>query len=211
MAAILNFPGHFLADDDSGSRPDPWQDDVLERAPGYTDIAGKFAGRSFDGGLYRLHDASSGPMGLGLAQDAFPAFAARAVPFGFDWLGRQFALDVARSTNGQSLVVLMEPGTGEVLELPFTFRAFHEQLDELREPALAESFFKKWKSTGGRPPLAFAACVGYKVPLFLGGVDDTANLEVTDFEVYWTLSAQMIAATRATPPGTSIRQVTSEE
>jgi hypothetical protein len=63
-----------------------------------------------------------------MISDAFSDYAQRACPFGYDWLGRQFALDSSRVENGESLVLLMEPGTAEVLEIPLSFAAFHEQL-----------------------------------------------------------------------------------
>jgi hypothetical protein len=53
-------------------------------------------------------------------------------------------MDWGRVEDGEPSVLLFEPGTGEVLEIPFSFTRFHEQLDELREPALAESFFVGW-------------------------------------------------------------------
>ncbi|CAE6797130.1 hypothetical protein R75461_05007 [Paraburkholderia nemoris] len=48
-------------------------------------------------------------------------------------------------------------------------------------------------------------CVGYKRPLFLGGADELHNLELTDLDVYWTLSSQMIAQLSGVPTGTSVK------
>ena len=105
-------------------------------------------------------------------------------------------------------MLLFEPGTGEVLDIPFSFARFHEQLDELREPALAGSFFASWaQANPDLLPLSAAQCVGYKVPLFLGGKDTLENLEVIDLEVYWSMSGQLRQDTRTLPPGASIGQV----
>ncbi|WP_202385393.1 hypothetical protein [Altericroceibacterium endophyticum] len=41
--------------------------------------------------------------------------------------------------------------------------------------------------------------------MFLGGVDDLENLELSDLDVYWHLSAQIIRQARGLPPGTSVR------
>ena len=35
-------------------------------------------------------------------------------------------------------------------------------------------------------------CVGYKIPLFLGGNDEISNLEITDMEIYWGICGQLI-------------------
>jgi hypothetical protein len=124
----------------------------------------------------------------------FPRFAARACPFGYDWLGRQFAVDAGRIEAGEPLVLLVEPGTGEVLEVPFTFAAFHEQLRELKEPALAASFFDAWARVNeDAAPLSRTKCADHRVPLFLGGKDTAENLEVCDFDVYWSIWGQLRA------------------
>ena len=60
-------------------------------------------------------------------------------------------------------------------------------------------------------PLRHDQCVGYKVPLILGGRDEVDNLEVTDMEVYWSLSAQMSSQVAEAPTGTPIRGVSIEE
>jgi Domain of unknown function (DUF1851) len=50
-------------------------------------------------------------------------------------------------------------------------------------------------------------CVGYQVPLFLGGKDSLENLEITDLDVYWSLSGQLRQGTWVLPPGTAVVQV----
>jgi Domain of unknown function (DUF1851) len=189
---------------------EPWLPSQLAGAKGYQEFARRYAGMTFDGGLYRVHDTSSGQLSQRLMDDMFPEFAAQACPFAYDWLGRQFALDNARVDGGEAMVLLLEPGTGEALEIPLSFMAFHEQLDELREPALANSLFTEWSESHAEAlPLAFGACVGYRVPLFLGGKDILSNLEVIDLDVYWTLSGQLRKGTLRMKPGTSITEVSA--
>jgi hypothetical protein len=192
---------------------DPWREPRLASTPGYLDLATTCAGCSFENGLYRVHDMTTGPRGLALIAEVFPEFAARACPFGYDWLGRQFALDSIRTQErvdgaGDQLVLLLEPGTGQVLEVALGFEAFHEQLADLREPALAAGFFGEWADANpALIPLKHTECVGYRVPLFLGGADTIENLEVIDLDVYWSLCGQLRQGTRRLPPGSSIRQV----
>jgi hypothetical protein len=156
----------------------------------------------------RAHDERTGPRGKAWIAESFPRFASQACPFGYDWLGRQFAVDSERLEGGEPQVLLFEPGTGDVLEIPFSFAGFHEQLDELREPALAGSFFARWAHANPELlPLSAAQCVGYKVPLFMSGKDDLGNLEVVDLDVYWSVSGQLRRGTQTLPRGTSIGQV----
>jgi hypothetical protein len=53
-------------------------------------------------------------------------------------------VDANRVEDGEPLVLLLEPGTGRALEVPFSFSSFHEKLAKLRELALAGAFFASW-------------------------------------------------------------------
>lgn len=158
--------------------------------------AQKRDGDTYLQGAYRLHRPQDIARFTALATEAFPAFAGRISCFGADWLGRQFATDEGRIVAGKPLVLLLEPGTGEALEIPLDRIAFHEQeLIEEPDAAVAYSFFEQWLSTGGSRP-AYDQCIGYRQPLFLGGADEVSNLELSDFDVYWTISAQLLAKVR---------------
>lgn len=196
----------------AGQAPGPlWRNDRLLMSDGYAELASRFAGCTFENGIYRLHDAKTGPSAESWVAEFFPQFASRACPFAYDWLGRQFATDSARIEGGERLVLLFEPGTGEVLEIPFSFGAFHEHLDELRESALAESFFSSWaKANPEVLPLNVTECAGYKVPLFLGGKDTVENLEIIDLDVYWSITGQLRQGTQKLAPGSSIGRIGRE-
>lgn len=91
---------------------------------------------------------------------------------------------------------MFEPGTGEVLEIPCNIVSFHnEGLNEFRDAALADKFYLEWTQSGGIAP-GYNQCIGYKVPLFLGGLDELNNLEVLDIDVYWHLLSQLIPRNR---------------
>jgi hypothetical protein len=158
-------------------------------------------------GAYRPHRTEDVDRFTTLAAEAFPNFADRIQCFGADWLGRQFALDQGRMLNGEPQLLMLEPGTGEALEIPVGYDDFHNhELIEEADAAVAYSFFKNWLAAGGEVP-GYDQCVGYKVPLYLGGADDTSNLAINDFDVYWTISAQLLAKVRGLPPGTKISNV----
>lgn len=148
-------------------------------------------GCSFGGGLYRVHSTASPTEADAWVNEGFPEFGGDLQCFGFDWLGRQFA--VAGPRAGHEMVQLLEPGTGEALDTLVHFADFHDQeLVDESEPALATGFFGEWRAAGGADP-GFSQCVGYVRPLFLGGADDVSNLELFDIDVYWTLLGQMRA------------------
>lgn len=182
-----------------GERGDPaWADDRLGTVVGYHDLMTAAAGCSFNDGIYRLHSADTATTGQASAIAAFPSLEGRGAVFAFDWLGRQFALDFARLSGDQPLVLMLEPGTGEALEIPATFVEFHNtELTEFADSALAAEFFASWSAAQpDAVPLGHSDCVGYLVPLFLGGEDVIENLEVIDFDVYWSVLSDILEQTR---------------
>lgn len=123
---------------------------------------------------------------------AFPQFGGRITIFGADWLGRVFAADSARVGE----VLLLEPGTGEALEIPVDLAEFEaSELVDNPDAALAWGFYREWRDAGGAAP-GPGQCIAYRQPLFLGGEDTLGNLELADMAVYWSLTAQMIGQIR---------------
>lgn len=160
--------------------------------------------RSFLDGAYRLHRSEDVEKYTELAAEAFPDFAKRITCFGADWAGRQFATDEARIIGGERQILLLEPGTGEVLQIPVGLNTFHTgELVEQPDAVAGLSFFNEWLAVGGIKP-AYGQCVGYKKPLFLGGQDNVSNLELVDFEVYWAIAGQILDQVRGLPIGTKI-------
>ena len=171
---------------------------------GLSELFARFGGVSFNSALYRVMTPGAVDQWEGLVCDAFPQFAGRISPFSYDWLGRVFAVDSSRKEKDGYGVVLLEPGTGEVLEIPCGLRSFHdEELVGHRDEALAESFHERWLNIGGGIPTR-TQCVGYKNPLFLGGKDTVSNLEIVDIDVYWTLFGSLIRKTKGLPAGTRV-------
>jgi hypothetical protein len=179
--------------------------DFSSSDPIVLDFFSRFAGTSFNNGLYRVLASSDVRRWNATVEDAYPAFKGAITPFGIDWLGRIFALDSRRRVKGRPAVTIFEPGTGQALEVPCDIETFHdEELVDYKDAALAESFFNAWIRRGGSGP-SYSQCVGYQRPLFLGGVDTVENLELIDLDVYWTISAQLIAKLRNVPPGTGVK------
>lgn len=197
-----------------GQKPTASPDDGrIRRVTGFRELMRWTAGCSFENGLYRVHSAATARVGQAAADAAFPEYAGRLSVFGFDWLGRQFAVDFAREDNGEPLVMMLEPGTADALEIPATLVAFHdEELVEYTDQALASEFFASWSAAHTEAlPLDNAECVGYRVPLFLGGSDTIDNLEVTDFDVYWSVTGQMRLQAKDLPPGTPVRRFSIDD
>lgn len=180
----------------------------LESTPGYEEFMREYAGATFNNGLYRVHALENRAKWTRLIEEAFPTCKGTISAFGYDWVGRQFALDANQRKDGEPLILMCQPGGADMFEIPCTFLTFHE--DELinnSDAPLADVAFRDWIQAGNRAP-GPTECVGYKVPLFLGGVDDFENYEVCDMEVYWGITTQFLEVTRNLPPGTPIGRVT---
>ncbi|MDP9389040.1 MAG: DUF1851 domain-containing protein [Actinomycetota bacterium] len=194
----------------------------LDRAPvpaagGFGDrqldrLFAELSGASFGGGLYRVHTPELARLWTHKAEQCFPEYRGRVVCFGYDWLGRQFALDREPRDGARHVVLLLEPGTGDVLEIPATVASLHtEELVQYGDAALALSFYADWReATRDEEYLQQDECVGYDVPLFLGGEDEVANLSRIDMDVYWTITAQLRHGTLRLPPGTTVRDVSRD-
>lgn len=147
-----------------------------------------FDGKTFLDGMYRTFKSSEIDKWNAIVGDSFPLYKGKFTVFGYDWLGRVFAIN-----NINGTVLLFEPGTGEVLDIPATFEDFHNiELVEYHEDSLASRFFESWQKENVGCVLERTDCVGYKVPLFLNGNDTLDNLEVSNMEVYWEIMMPLI-------------------
>ncbi|MBS1500495.1 MAG: DUF1851 domain-containing protein [Bacteroidetes bacterium] len=161
----------------------------------------EYGGTTFDNGLFRIHNEGSFYYWTKLTFEYFKKFKGSALVFGFDWVGRQFALS---EDGNKSIILMFDPATAEAFELEASLEDFFNiDLAEGKEDLLEEKKFRSFKRSMAAD-LQFDHCVGFIKPLFLGGQDDIANLENTDMEVYWELNYQIYCQTKDLPPGTLI-------
>ena len=199
---LETFKRHFLLDVAS-TAPAPISGARLP--PDIAKLLAEFGGSSFNGGLYRVVRVGDLDTWASRIGYAFPEFKGRVTCFGYDWLGRAFAVDENRFEGGRPGVVMFEPGTGQALKIPANVETFHDdELINFGEAALAmDSYQRLHKAT--RVNLEYDACAGYRKPLFLGGADEIGNLETSDIDVYWHISGQLILKTKGLPVGTPVR------
>jgi hypothetical protein len=198
---LETFKRHFLPD----SASVPAFGSGVGLAPDIAKLLAELGGSSFNGGLYRVVRLSELAAWTSRIGYAFPEFKGRVTCFGYDWLGRAFAIDATRLEDGRPGVVMFEPGTGQALNIPANIETFHDdELINFGDSALAIDFYRRWQKLP-HTALAYDECAGYKRPLFLGGVDDIENLEISDIDVYWHILGQLILKTKGLPAGTPVR------
>lgn len=208
----MSFEQHYRADANT-ARP-ATNLGILEKlethATGIKDFFSRYSGATFNRGVYRIVPLDQLRKFISLAEAMHPELKGKIVVFGSDWRGQFYALDARRTAGDQYQVLLLDPATREVLNVPSTFASFHnEEIVEYPEDALQTTLFQEWLAAGQAAPQA-NECVGYIKPLVLGGQDDPTNQEVTDLEVYWSFLSQIHDQVANLPPGTKIDKLQLE-
>jgi len=163
-------------------------------------------GYSFRKGLYRIHNVNSSFHWAVLIRNYFTKYS-KIVPFGYDWMGRQFAVDPTR----ENYILMFDPATAEDFELNQSLTLFHnEDLIDERETFLAEHLFNEVIKFLGINEISYHDCAGYKTPLFLNGSDALNNYEISNMEVYWEMQRQIYHQIKDLPPGTKINSIRIE-
>lgn len=150
-------------------------------------LAADLGGISFNRGIFRLVTDDRKSIWAARVSEMFPRYARVVVPFSYDWMGRCFAF----RENNVSQVLMFEPGSAAVLEVPVSLDKFlDEELVHYSDASLAYDLFKKW-SLVHSDPISPDDCVGFRVPLFLGGSEEISNLQLIDIDVYWSIHSQI--------------------
>jgi hypothetical protein len=171
----------------------------------------RFGGLSFNDGIYRMHTRESSERWSQIAASVFSELKLDIGCFGYDWLGRQFALDTTRKSAKEGMVLMLDVELGQVYSTNRNFIDFHNiELVKKASEFLGESEFREWLNFEKGKPLAWSECVGFQIPLVLGGKDELDNPERCNMEVYWSICAQILDQTEPLPEGTRIERLSAE-
>lgn len=172
------------------------------------EIVDELGGKSFNNGIYHVYTGGELSSATELVTQAFPDAKGKILVFAHDWLGRQFAINYSDDAR----IAMFEPGSGDVFNIPCHIIDFHnEELVDYREEALALDFFQEWSSSseglisGG---VEIGRCVGYKVPLFLGGEDIINNIQLIDLDVYLYVCGQLLRKAVDLKEGQTVNDIT---
>jgi len=177
----------------------------------YLELINAFGGKTFCDGLYRVLRGDQVLTAVEAIEGVFPELARRIVPFGYDWLGRHFVVDLGRIADGVPQVLMLEVGAGEAMQIPASIEDFHNiELVNFADDALSVPFWNRWREINS-DPLPYQDCAGYKIPLFLGGADDVFNLETINMSVYVHICGQLRNKTLSLPDGQSIGHISINE
>lgn len=174
----------------------------------YEDFLNQLGGKSFGNGLFRSFSNENIEKWTTIVTEAYPEAQGQFKLFGFDWMGRCFGVSARKDESEK--IFMFEIGTGEVFGIPCSLENFlNEEIPLYADDCLAASFFDEWM-TINEEAIPYENCVGYIVPLFLGGDDEIDNLEETDMEVYWDITTQIANTVEDYPDETEFGEFTIE-
>jgi Domain of unknown function (DUF1851) len=160
-------------------------------APDVHKLLSNLGGKSFTGGLYRVHTFRSSLYWTKQLRDYFPNYP-NIYCYGFDWAGCMYA---ASKKGRTSMLYLFDPADLRVHELQQSVMGIHnEDLVLYRNETLLTKKFKAAMKHCNLTTLAFDECLGYTTSLFLGGKDTVKNRSLWSLEVYWQLQNELFDA-----------------
>lgn len=160
-------------------------------------------GRSFNHGLIRFHSSTSRPRWAGIIKNHIRLSPSETLPLFFDWEGRNVFF---HRESGRTYFV--DPSTNEVDWVTQSIVELLEKICSNEGPdVLDEEDFEAARRHLGGPSLGFDECIGFVLPLFLGGSEEPSNREVTDMEVFWEINRQLTEQTNDLQVGTPIEGI----
>jgi hypothetical protein len=177
--------------------PNPWSGGPIR---GWDELFTQCPGATFNNGIYRLHTPASLRAAHQLITQCTPSLHGKVFCFGYDWLGRRFALDPRRMFDGEPGILLIDLVTRHSYEIDLPFADLHN-IEFIEDPnaSLEAHVFAEWSYENQLSlPLRRNQLVGYRIPLVLGGQHELANMVVEDMEVSLELDRQIQNAVQGT-------------
>ncbi|MGN6567879.1 MAG: hypothetical protein ACTHJ0_08000 [Flavipsychrobacter sp.] len=166
------------------------------------DLFSKYEGCIIENGLFKFHTKGSSYIWTKYTSAFFKDYLNKIFCFGFDWMGRQFAVDLKIE-----MIYIFDSATGGAYQLDESLKDFLEKdLTIYREETFNIDFFDELYKIY-KTEWVFSKCFGFSIPLFLNGKDEINNYECIDMEVYWDTNYQLLNKINNLPGGTLIDSV----
>lgn len=164
-------------------------------------------------GLYTIIDRTEAAMLTGLAESVFPTAAGKITVYAVDWMGRLFATTTGTGyldSTGAATITCFDLAEPSAFATDTNFDDFHNltAIDMIADLFNLEQF-TQWTAVNA-PPNDGTSCIGYKIPLFLGGQDALENMAKTDRSVYLHILSELWAAASKVPSGSRVQQIDLE-
>lgn len=170
----------------------------------YKELLLDCGGKSYDDGLYTIHTFKDSLKWTDLLSQYYGKFKDEIISFGHDWMGRQFCVP----TQSNECILMFDPATQEDFFIDDNLLNFHNTIlynDKIE--FLAQDLFEKALRHLKIVAIDYKKCIGFKIPLFLGGKEEISNYQICDLEVYWDFEYQLFHQVKNVPDGTKVNQV----
>jgi Domain of unknown function (DUF1851) len=169
--------------------------DYLGKEQGANEFFNLYEGCTFNNGLYRIHSIDKVNYWNSIVAEIFPNFKECIDCFGYDWLGRQFAVEKRLVSQSESPILIFDVGANLSLRVPHSFYNFHEiETVEYCNDVFYSDFFLQAKGLIDTD-LPYDKCFYCETPIFLQGEYCIDNLKVMSMEVYWHIYGQILHQT----------------
>lgn len=140
------------------------------------------SGKSFFNGLYTIFKQEDIEKWNNIVGEYFPDYKGSFLVFAYDWMGKIYAVE-----NNSKMVIMFDPEEHACYAADMDIVKFHEELVNNTDGILSVNYFNQWFENNNKV-IKYGRCIGFKIPLSLGGKDELNNLEEIDMEVYWTIT-----------------------
>ena len=161
------------------------------------ELFSRFAGGSFNRGVYRIANAESIDHANRFIAVAYPDLKGATCPFAFDWQGAIYSVD-HRDPSGK--VFQFGMADMNVLKSPYDIEQFHDTLllDPI-ENVLRSDNHEHWIAAHPQS-IRYGECVTHITPTWMGALDTIDNMEIVPLFDHWKLMAKLISQVRQLPP-----------
>jgi hypothetical protein len=151
-----------------------------------------YEGCTFNHGLYRIHLIDNIKDWNSIVSEVFSVPIDRTFCFGYDWLGRQLAVNLDSTINGEPEILRFDVGSGLMSKIPCSFYDFHEnEMVNYTDTVFDCDLFSNAKETI-EIDLPFEKCFGFINPVFCQGEFSVRNMKVVSLKVYWHIFGQLL-------------------
>jgi len=146
----------------------------------------------YNDGLYVILCREEAAQLTKLIEAVFPTAAGSVTAFAADWMGRVFATDTSiLDPRRMATVTCFDFAEPSSFATDASFVDFHDSTAvDMKSELFNLMQFQGWAASNPLPSDG-SSCVGYRIPLFLGGTDSQDNMELGDRSVYIHLLAQL--------------------
>ncbi len=162
----------------------------------------------YNDGVYVILNRSDTITLTTLIESVFPTISGKIAPFAVDWMGRIFVSDISILNDaGAATVTCFDLAEPSSFATDADFEEFHNYtaVDNMNALFNMEQLAKY--SSSNKFLSDDLNCIGYKVPLFLGGLDSPDNQEITNRSVYLHMLTELWIATSLLPEGSKVAEI----